>query len=86
MEKFEYYTPTRIIFGKDSEKRVGEFIKLYGGKKVLIVYEQPEIMVKEVVKLNDITTEITFSIRSLFFILLNDVDKKRKDRISRRCT
>ena len=26
-------------------------------------------MVKEVVKLNDITTEITFSIRSLFFIL-----------------
>lgn len=30
---------------------------------------QPEIMVKEVVKLNDITTEITFSIRSLFFIL-----------------
>lgn len=38
MEKFEYYTPTRIIFGKDSEKRAGEFIKLYGGKKVLIVY------------------------------------------------
>ena len=30
---------------------------------------QPEIMVKEVVKFNDITTEITFSIRSLFFIL-----------------
>lgn len=30
---------------------------------------QPEIMVKEVAKLNDITTEITFSIRSLFFIL-----------------
>ena len=30
---------------------------------------QPDIMVKEVVKLNDITTEITFSIRSLFFIL-----------------
>lgn len=35
---FEYYTPTRVIFGKDSEKRVGELVREYGAKKVLIHY------------------------------------------------
>jgi len=38
MKKFEYYTPTRIVFGKDSEKETGRLIKMYGGTRLLIVY------------------------------------------------
>ena len=35
---FEYYTPTRVIFGKGSENQVGELIQEYGAKKILIHY------------------------------------------------
>ena len=35
---FEYYTPTRVVFGRDTEKRVGDLIRAYGGSRVLIHY------------------------------------------------
>lgn len=35
---FEYYSPTRVIFGKGTEQQVGKLIKEYGGNRVLIVY------------------------------------------------
>lgn len=35
---FEYYTPTRVVFGKNSENRVGELIREYGAQKILIHY------------------------------------------------
>ena len=38
MHNFEYYTPTRIIFGRGAEKSVGILIKKYGGTRVLIHY------------------------------------------------
>ena len=38
MNNFVQYTPTRIIFGKDTEKEVGPQIKKEGGSKVFIVY------------------------------------------------
>ncbi len=38
MNNFEFYTPTRVIFGKDTETRTGEMLKKYGVKKVLIHY------------------------------------------------
>lgn len=38
MENFIYYTPTKIVFGKDEEKNVGKLIKEFGGKRVLIHY------------------------------------------------
>lgn len=38
MFNFNYYTPTKIIFGRDTEKQVGELIKSFGGKRVLIHY------------------------------------------------
>lgn len=38
MVNFEYYTPTRVIFGKDSEKKTGELVKEYGATKVLVHY------------------------------------------------
>lgn len=36
MQNFDFYTPTRMIFGKDTQKQVGKIVKEYGFKKVLI--------------------------------------------------
>jgi alcohol dehydrogenase YqhD (iron-dependent ADH family) len=38
MNKFEFYSPTKVIFGKDAEQRIGSEIKKWGGKKVLVHY------------------------------------------------
>lgn len=38
MFQFNYYTPTKVIFGKDTEKQVGELIKKMDCKKVLLHY------------------------------------------------
>ena len=36
MQNFDFYTPTRMIFGKDTQKQVGKIVKEYGFKKVLV--------------------------------------------------
>ncbi len=38
MERFEYQVPTRIIFGRDTEKETGAAVKEAGGNKVLVLY------------------------------------------------
>lgn len=38
MNNFNFYSPTEFIFGKGTQKEVGESIKKYGGSKVLLVY------------------------------------------------
>lgn len=38
MENFIYYTPTKVVFGKDEEKNVGKLIKEFKATKVLIHY------------------------------------------------
>ncbi|NLC54554.1 MAG: iron-containing alcohol dehydrogenase [Erysipelothrix sp.] len=38
MVKFNYYTPTEIVFGENSEYEVANLIKVYKGKKVLVHY------------------------------------------------
>ena len=38
MVKFNYHTPTEIVFGDNSENEVANLVKLYKGKKVLIHY------------------------------------------------
>ena len=38
MEAFQYYTPTKVIFGKDTHKQVGAVIRSYGFTKVLFHY------------------------------------------------
>ena len=38
MRNFEYYTPTRIIFGKDTHLQAGSLLKEYGARKILIHY------------------------------------------------
>ncbi len=38
MFNFKYYTPTKVVFGKDTESKVADLIKEFGGTKVLIHY------------------------------------------------
>ena len=38
MENFTFYSPTYFVFGKETENQVGEYIKKFGGNKVLIHY------------------------------------------------
>ena len=38
MERFDFYSPTKILFGKGREAEVGAQVKAFGGTKVLVVY------------------------------------------------
>ena len=38
MFDFKYFTPTKVLFGKNTEEKVADLIKEFGGKKVLIHY------------------------------------------------
>ena len=38
MQNFNYYTPTRVVFGKDVETQIGELVKARGAHKILIHY------------------------------------------------
>ena len=35
---FQYYTPTKVVFGKGTEEKTAELIREFGGRKVLIHY------------------------------------------------
>ena len=43
MKNFIYNAPTKIFFGKDQEKRLGEILKSYNIKKVLFHYGKESI-------------------------------------------
>ena len=38
MENFVYYTPTKVVFGKGTERQAGELVKEQGCRKVLVHY------------------------------------------------
>ena len=38
MFDFKYFTPTKVIFGKDTENQVADLVKEFGGTKLLIHY------------------------------------------------
>ena len=38
MDNFIFYSPTKFIFGKDTEKKVASLAKEYGATKVLLLY------------------------------------------------
>ena len=57
MQNFEFYTPTKMIFGKDTHKKVGEVIKSYGFGKILLHYG------KSSVKKSGLYDEVTASLK-----------------------
>lgn len=43
MQNFIYNTPTKVFFGKDTHKQVGEIIKEYGYSKIMVQYGQGSV-------------------------------------------
>lgn len=43
MLNFEYYTPTKVFFGKGQETKMGEIISGYGYKKIMLIYGKGSI-------------------------------------------
>lgn len=41
MQNFQYYAPTQVVFGRDTENQVAELVKKYGGSRVLLHYGGP---------------------------------------------
>ncbi len=41
---FEYYAPTKVLFGRDTEKETGGQIKAFNGHRVLVVYGSPRVI------------------------------------------
>lgn len=44
MNRFDFYNPTRLVFGKGSIRNLGKYIAEYGNKKVLLLYGKGSIM------------------------------------------
>ena len=38
MNGFQYYAPTKVVFGKGTENRVAELVNEFGGNKLLVHY------------------------------------------------
>ena len=66
---FNYYSPTEVVFGKETQKQVGKLIKKYGGSRVLVIYGS-----ERVVK-NGLLGEITDALKEagLFYEVLGGV-------------
>ncbi len=43
MQNFVYHAPTKVFFGKDTHKQVGEIVAGYGFKKIMLHYGQQSI-------------------------------------------
>lgn len=41
---FNYYSPTEVVFGKETQKETGKYVKKYKGTKVLIVYGSDRVL------------------------------------------
>ncbi len=40
MINFDFYTPTRVLFGADRENEAGKQVAAFGGHKVMIIYRK----------------------------------------------
>lgn len=82
MENFEFYSPTRVYFGKGTQKSTGEYLKKYGVKKALIHYGS-----ERVIK-NGLMDEITASIKAcgIEYIMLGGVVPNPRVSLVRKAT
>lgn len=74
MQNFVFHTPTKVIFGKDTHTKVGEIIKEYGFKKILLHYG------KNSIKDTGLYDEITKSLKdsNIEYVCLGGVEPNPK--------
>lgn len=58
MDNFIFYSPTKVYFGKETQKSTGEYLKAFGAKKILIHYGSDRVIQ------NGLMDEITASIKA----------------------
>lgn len=70
MQNFIYHAPTKVFFGKDTHKNVGEIIKNYGYKKIMMQYGKSSI------KKSGLYDEVVNSLKSnnIEFVEMGGVD------------
>ena len=56
MFDFHYFTPTKVIFGKNTELQTAALIREFGGKKVLIHYGGGSVIRSGLLKIKSHTT------------------------------
>lgn len=44
MKNFDFHNPTRLVFGQGTIENIGQYVKEYGDKKVLLLYGKGSIM------------------------------------------
>ena len=80
MQNFTLHTPTKVFFGKGTEKQVGEIIKSYGFSKVLLHYGSGSI------KRTGLYDTVTASLREagISFVELGGVEANPKLSLARK--
>lgn len=82
MQNFVYNTPTKVYFGKDTHKKVGEIVKEFGYKKIMIQYG------KGSVKKNGLLDEVVSSLteNGIEFVEMGGVEPNPKLSFVRKAT
>lgn len=58
IHNFDFYSPTEVLFGKETQKDTGKYVKKYNGHNILIVYGSDRIVK------NRLLEEITSSLKN----------------------
>lgn len=74
MKNFEFYSPTKVYFGKNTEEQVGEIIRKYNYNSVLIVYGKSSI--KKIGLYDRVINSLTKN--NITFIELSDIEPNPK--------
>ena len=83
MFDFKYFTPTKVVFGKNTEAQVADLIKEFGGTKILIHYGGGSVvrsgLLKRVTDTLDAAAAVQFLIRisDSYMKVLNFAKKRR---------
>ena len=68
MHGFTQYTPTRIIFGKETQKQAGELAKSLGATKVFVVYGGGSVVRSGL--LDQVTACLLYTSRRIVWLLI----------------
>lgn len=75
MQNFQFYSPTEFLFGTDTENKCGEYVKKYGGTKVLVHYGSASAIRSGLI--DRVTASLTAA--GIPFVLLGGVQPNPRD-------
>ena len=57
IKDFNFYAPTRVVFGSNAEKQIGSLVSAYGGHKILLHYGGEDILQKNPAEMRNMLIE-----------------------------